>query len=100
MSDRPSLHKQLMYMPTVTGTILFVMAALNLSGLMNLVGTIVLLFVTAVPFQYSYSSLFPIEPSRLREAKILPSFLLFATQVVFWVLLFVVASRVGESHVT
>lgn len=97
---RLSFHKELMFLPTVLGTSLFVMAALNIGGVMNFVGFFALLFVTAIPFQYSYRSLFPIEPQRLREAKLIPSLLLVGGQVVFWVGLFVLASHVGAGHGT
>ncbi|TLS19072.1 MAG: hypothetical protein FDZ72_06120 [Betaproteobacteria bacterium] len=96
--NRPSLHKQLMFAPTVVGTSLFVMAALNIDGVMNFIGYFALLFVTAIPFQYSYRSLFPIEPKRLSEAKILSSALLIGGQIVFWVSLFALASNMASRH--
>lgn len=89
-----------MYLPTVAGTVLFVMAGFDLSGLMNFIATLVLLVLTAIPFQYSYHSLFPVEPARLREARIALSLLFFTAQALFWVALFVTASYLEKRHGT
>jgi hypothetical protein len=97
--DRPSLHKQLMFIPTFLGASLFAMAVLNISGLMYFVGSFVLLFVTAIPFLYSYRLLFPVEPYRLREAKVAPSVLLIGGQIAFWVCLFALASHTARHGV-
>lgn len=100
MADRPTLHRQLMFLPTVVGTVLFVIAALEVSGIMEFIGTFSLLLVTAIPFQYTYTSLFPVEPRQLREVRVVPSILLFSGQVLFWVGLFVIASHWGSTHGT
>ena len=86
-----------MFLPTVVGTVLFVIAALDVSEIMEFVGIFSLLLVTAIPFQYTYASLFPIEPRRLREVRVVPSILLFSGQVLFWVGLFVLASHWGST---
>ena len=100
VADRPTLHRQLMFLPTVVGTVLFVIAALEVSEIMEFIGTFSLLLVTAIPFQYTYTSLFPIEPRHLREVRLVPSILLFSGQVLFWVGLFVIASHWGSTHGT
>src|SRR5947207_3372214 len=92
MGERPSLHKQLLFLPTAVGTTLFVMAGLNISGVMKFVAGFVLLLVTAIPFQHSYASLFPVQPRRLRDARLAPSAVLIAGQVLFWAGLFVLFS--------
>jgi len=100
ITGAPSLHKQLLFVPTVLGTFLFVMAGLDLSGVTEFVVGFLLLFVTAIPFQASYTSLFPEEPRRLREAKVASSILLLASQIAFWVILFVIASYWRSQHGT
>jgi hypothetical protein len=100
VGERPSLHKQLLFVPTVAGSLLFVMAGLDIGGLMTFVAVFLLLSVTAIPFQYTYASLFPIQPQRLREAKLAPSFVLFAAQVLFWAILFVLGSYWRSNHGT
>jgi hypothetical protein len=96
----PSLHKQLLFSPTVLGTALFVMAGLDLSGVLNFVTFFVLLFVTAIPFQFSYTSLFPEEPRRLREANVGSSMLLLLSQIAFWIVLFMIFSHWRGQHGT
>lgn len=67
---------------------------------MDLLGFFALLFVTAIPFQYSYGSLFPIEPRHLSEVKLIPSALLFSGQVLFWVGFIALVGQVGAKHGT
>jgi len=100
VADRPSLHKQLMFLPSVAGTALFVTAPLGVGGFMNFVWFMALLFLATIPFQYSYGSLFPVEPHQLREANVLPSILLVAGQLVFWVALFLLVSRLASQNGT
>ena len=89
----PCLHKQLLFLPSVLGTLAFVMAGLDISGVMYFVASFGLLFLTAIPFQLTYTSLFPEEPLQLRDAKVSSSLLVLAGQIVFWVLLFVIISH-------
>src|SRR5262245_50742948 len=100
ITGAPSLHKQLLFLPTLLGTLIFVMAGLNIGGAMYFVVSFILLFVTAIPFQLSYASLFPEEPRRLREAKFSSSMLLVGGQVAFWVMLFLIASHWRSQHGT
>jgi hypothetical protein len=100
MGERPSVHKQLLFLPTVVGTMLFVMAGLDISGFMIFVAAFVLLFVTAIPFQYTYTTLFPIQPERVLEAKLGRSVLFFSAQLVFWAGLFVLAGYWRATHGT
>jgi len=86
-----------MFVPTVVGTCLFVMAALDIDGLNYFPALFALLFVTAIPFQYSYRLLFPIEPQRLNEAKVVPSVLLIGGQIAFWAGLFVLCNHMVHS---
>ena len=92
MGERPSLHKQLLFLPTVIGTMLFVMAGLDIGGFLTFVAAFVLLFVTAVPFQYTYTTLFPTQPERVLQAKLGRSVLLLIAQLLFWAGLFALAS--------
>jgi len=96
----PGLHKQLLFLPTAFGTFIFVMAGLDIGGAMFFLVSFALLFVTAIPFQFTYTSLFPEEPRRLREAKVGPSVLLLASQIAFWIMLFVIASYWRRQHGT
>ena len=87
-----------MFIPTVVGTCLFVMAALNISdGLNYFLALSALIFVTSIPFHYSYRFLFPIEPQRLKEATVVPSALLIGGQIAFWVSLFALAKYMAHS---
>jgi hypothetical protein len=100
ITGAPSLHKQLLFLPTVLGTLVFVMAGLDIGGVMYFVVSFVLLFVTAVPFQFGYTSLFPEEPRRLREAKVSSSMLLLASQIALWIMLFVIVNYWRSQHGT
>jgi hypothetical protein len=79
---------------------LFVMSGLGISGPMTFVVAFVLLFVQGVVFQHTYVSLFPVQPHRLRQAKVAPSILLFALQVFFWVVVLVLARYWRANHGT
>jgi hypothetical protein len=100
ITGAPGLHKQLLFVPTVLGTSIFVLAGLDIGGVMFFVVSFLLLFVTAIPFQFTYISLFPEEPGRLREAKVGSSVLLLVSQIAFWIMLFIIASYWRNQHGT
>lgn len=89
-----------MFLPTVVGTVLFVIVALEVSEILEFIGIFALLLLTAIPFQYTYASLFPVEPRYFREVRVVPSILFFLGQVFFWISLFVIASHWGSTHGT
>src|SRR5471030_2621556 len=97
---RPSLHKELLFVPTLIGTMLFVIGALNISGVMEFVVFFTLLVLTAIPFQHLYSSFFPKEPQTLGQVKVGSSVVVLLIQCGFWIALFLLANYWQANHVT
>ena len=98
MTDRPSVHKQLMFLPNFIGASLFVRIALGITGFVHFAWALGLVFLTTIPFQYTYNSLFPVEPRRLREAGVMRSILLLAGQITFWAGIFLMASHIASQR--
>lgn len=96
--NRPSSHQQLMFFPSILGVALFVMSVVNFGVLIDSAFYFGLLCLVAIPFRLSYTTLFPIEPHRFLDARIGPSVMLFAGQLLFWAGLYFVLGnmRVGN----